>query len=105
MEDYFIFDENQPEFYKKFLVVVIYDITDDKRRNKMSKTLKAFGFRVQRSSFECVLTGSEYNKLVKKVERIITGDDLLRIYKLAGNTQVKTWGRIGMTEDEEVIII
>ena len=32
---------------------VAYDITDDKRRNKVAKILKDFGTRIQYSVFEC----------------------------------------------------
>jgi len=32
-------------------------------------------------------------------------EDLLRIYKISGNAIIKTWGKIGKTELEDVIII
>ena len=32
---------------------VAYDITDDKRRNRVAKILKDFGTRIQYSVFEC----------------------------------------------------
>ena len=45
-------------------VVVCYDISNDKRRNKVALILEDYGVRVQYSVFECLLT-----------------DDLLRILK------------------------
>jgi len=37
------------------LIVVAYDIIDDKRRNRVAKTMEDYGTRVQYSVFECVL--------------------------------------------------
>ena len=42
---------------KRFLYS--YDITDDKRRNKVFKTLEGFGDHLQYSVFLCELSGKE----------------------------------------------
>ncbi len=34
---------------------IVYDISDDKERGKVDKILKGFGFRVQKSVYECML--------------------------------------------------
>ena len=39
--------------------LVCYDIVSDRRRNKVSKLLEAYGLRVQKSVFECVLDDKE----------------------------------------------
>ena len=88
-----------------YLVVVMYDISDNKRRSIFSKILKAYGGWVQRSVYECILTEKKYNQLIQEVERFVLSHDLIRIYRLAGNTKVKVWGAIGFTEEEDVIII
>jgi CRISPR-associated protein Cas2 len=41
---------------RTYFVVVSYDITDDKRRVRMAKTLLGYGQRVQYSVFEAHLT-------------------------------------------------
>lgn len=41
------------------LVLVIYDIPDDKRRNKLATFLEGYGRRVQKSAFECFLSLEE----------------------------------------------
>lgn len=42
------------------LVVVSYDVREDRRRTRLAHTLKDFGERVQLSVFECRLgSGSE----------------------------------------------
>jgi len=37
----------------KYLVLVIYDISNDKRRLRVSKYLKGFGLGFKNSAFEC----------------------------------------------------
>jgi CRISPR-associated endonuclease Cas2 len=41
------------------LILVSYDIPDDRRRTKLAHTLKDFGQRVQYSVFECLLTADQ----------------------------------------------
>ena len=41
---------------RRCIVLVIYDITDDKRRTKMVRCLERYGVRVQKSAFEAFLT-------------------------------------------------
>lgn len=98
-------DDNEVHSARKYLILVIYDIVDDRRRRKLSKFLNSYGIRVQRSAFECVLDNSRYNKLVSNIGKYITEDDFLRIYKLYGNTDVNVWGPIGKTEMHDVIIV
>ena len=49
-------DFKTEDFEDTFTVVVIYDIISNKRRMILHKLLNAFGHRIQRSAFECVLT-------------------------------------------------
>lgn len=88
-----------------FLVVVIYDISDSKRRLRIANTLNGYGKRVQKSAFECVLNRKQYDNLVERLSKIIQEEDLLRIYKIAGCADVKIWGDIALTQYEEDIII
>lgn len=104
-EDDFIFDEFEAEEKQKFLVVVIYDIFDDKRRTKFSKFLKQYGTRIQRSSFECFLTNILYQKLVTSIPTYLSSKDLIKVYKLRGDAMVKTWGIQEETLEEDFIII
>ena len=41
---------------KKLIVLVIYDITNNKKRKKMVKCLEQYAIRVQKSCFEGLLT-------------------------------------------------
>lgn len=89
----------------KFLVVVIYDIPDNKRRLKLSKILKGYGKRVQKSAFECIINKKQYDILVERLKKSIAEEDLLRIYRIAGGADVKVWGDVALTEFDEDIII
>jgi CRISPR-associated protein Cas2 len=40
--------------------VVSYDIPEDRKRDRVSKTLLDFGARVQYSVFECILDGKQF---------------------------------------------
>jgi CRISPR-associated protein Cas2 len=63
------------------LVVVIYDIPDDKRRDKLATFLEGYGRRVQKSAFECFLSLDEMRKLYAKVEKKVNPqEDDVRFY-------------------------
>ncbi|MBB5335494.1 CRISPR-associated endonuclease Cas2 [Pectinatus brassicae] len=99
---------NENEFMavddKRYIVLIIYDIVDNKSRNKMVKCLEGFGTRVQKSAFEAYLNKKRYEKLVYKASKIVnTEEDSLRIYLLANHTSVRSWGK-GHTHVEDIII-
>ncbi|PIP40204.1 CRISPR-associated endonuclease Cas2 [Candidatus Desantisbacteria bacterium CG23_combo_of_CG06-09_8_20_14_all_40_23] len=53
--------------------VVVYDITSNAKRTKVDKVLKGFGFRVQKSVFECRLTKKDKEERWIKHNRLNTG--------------------------------
>lgn len=89
---------------KRYIVLVIYDIVDNKKRNRMVKCLERYGVRVQKSAFEAYLSKKKYEQLMKDASRIIDKEtDSLRVYLLANNTSVRSWG-IDDKHIEDVII-
>jgi len=64
--------------------VIVYDITDDKRRRLLSDLLEGWGKRVNRSVFECLIeTPAKLDKLKKGIEQIVNRKhDSVRIYRL-----------------------
>ena len=103
IEDYFL-DNQDVDISDKRLVLVIYDIVDNKRRLKFVKLMESFGIRAQKSAFEMVITNNQYEHLLKLIPPYIEDEDNVRVYKLRVNGEVVTWGS-GMTELEEIIII
>ena len=63
-------------------IVVCYDISDDRRRTRVSNILKGFGNRVQRSVFECDLRPKDFPKLKQRLSKVLKDDDGLRYYIL-----------------------
>lgn len=55
----------------KTFIVIAYDISDDKRRYRVVKALKQYGVAINMSVYECVLTKSQLEKLMLRLERII----------------------------------
>lgn len=66
------------------LVVISYDIPDNRRRNKVSKFLLDHGGeRVQRSVFECHLTSKQYAAMLTQLRKLIQADeDSFCLYRL-----------------------
>jgi CRISPR-associated protein Cas2 len=69
------------------LTLISYDIVDNRRRNKVLKLLKGYGTRVQRSVFECRLSGQEFAVLGRELRALIDADgDSVRCYRLDAET-------------------
>ena len=73
------------------LVVVVYDIPDDRRRTKLSTFLEGYGRRVQKSVFECFLSLQEMKDLHQKVQRRVKPEvDNVRFYWIAADALART---------------
>ena len=75
----------------KYLVLVIYDIIDNRRRYYFSKLLESYLIRVQKSAFEGVLSKSKYNELLKIIDNNYNIEDNIRIYKIDGRSSVNSF--------------
>ena len=65
------------------MILVAYDISDDKRRTKLHNALLNFGTPVQYSVFECLLDEAEEKMMRATVKRIARGKtDSVRFYYL-----------------------
>lgn len=89
----------------KKLVLIIYDIIDNKRRLNMVKLLEAYGTRVQKSAFEALLTASKYSEMIKGIQRVAHNEDNVRIYRLNSSNEVLLLGDTNSIYEENVIII
>ena len=77
---------------RKFIVLMIYDIVVNIRRNKMVKCLEAYGVRVQKSAFEALLNRRQYEKMLRESSILIDeAVDSLRVYVLLDIIDVYTW--------------
>ena len=97
---------NEINLKRKYLVVIIYDISDNKRRRNVVKCLKGYGIRVQESAFECVLDNIKFTKLSKEIVKYVdVKEDLLRIYKLTKRNEILNFGNSNITGFEDTIIL
>ena len=87
--------------------IVLYDISDDRKRNRVSKIILDFGSRVQYSVFECNLDDDLLKKMTSRISKVVSEDDSIRIYALCAKCKasVKIFGSGKLTEDEEVYIL
>ncbi len=89
----------------KVFVLIIYDIIDNKKRQKLSKFLLGYGFRIQKSAFEAVITKKKYNELLQHLPAYAGTEDSIRVYKMTGRGQAVTFGKKSGEETEDLIII
>ncbi|MDD5033361.1 MAG: CRISPR-associated endonuclease Cas2 [Methylococcaceae bacterium] len=73
--------------------VVAYDVSNDIERRKVDKVLLGFGFRVQKSVFECKLTRADQRAVIAALEALDLHTGSVRIYRVYGGTQVRTVGK------------
>ncbi len=105
MEDYFFstVEENTQE--KKAYVLIIYDIVDNAKRVRLAKFLQGYGFRVQKSAFEALISFPLYNKLLREIGIYVDEKDSIRIYKIVGQGQVTILGKNEKVQNDDCIII
>jgi CRISPR-associated protein Cas2 len=60
-------------------IVVAYDISNDKMRTKLHKTLRRFGESVQFSFFECILTHEMFEQMCSEVAAVLEHQELSRV--------------------------
>ncbi len=105
MENYFWNTEDTIQG-KKVYVLVIYDIVNNKRRVAFAKKMEGYGFRVQKSAFEALISEKLYRQLLQEIPQCIhEKEDSVRAYRIVGNGQVSLFGINESIKDEDVIII
>ena len=79
-ENYFFHIDENIESDKVF-VLIIYDITDNKKRLKLSK------------------------ELLERLPAYTSSEDSIRVYKIIGKGQVMSFGKRTEEENEDIIVI
>ncbi len=104
-EEFFDYHSEESRSQKRYLTLIIYDIISNKRRYKMVKLLQGYGFRVQKSAFEGVLSKAKIEELKFRIDGVIGDEDNIKIYVLKGASDVYCWGDAPNVEDEEIVFI
>jgi CRISPR-associated protein Cas2 len=90
------------------LVIVSYDIQDDRVRTKLAKRLKDFGPRVQYSVFEADISTDELKKLTIVLKNVTLGEqDSIRLYRICKDCsrRIVIWGHGDVTRDKDYYIV
>ena len=86
---------------KKTFLLVVYDISNDRRRGKLHQALRDFGAPVQYSVFECWLDEEEQAQLRRVIRRIVRPKkgDAVRFYFLCATCvdKIEVLGGVDVT--------
>lgn len=77
---------------KGIRTLVIYDITDNKKRREIVKFLSGFGVRVQRSAFEMLLDKKKTKELKRGLKAFNGDGDKINIYQFGKFTKIIRYG-------------
>ena len=65
-----------------------------------------YGFRIQKSAFEAMITKEKLKKLKSEIPQYIDKvEDSVKLYQIKGKAQVTSWGKQEEYEIEDVIIV
>lgn len=90
------------------MLLVSYDICDDKVRTKFAKFLSKFGFRLQYSVFEIHNSETVLKNIEKEIEnvymRAFTEDDSVILFELSATCKKTCYG-YAKNEETDVFVI
>ncbi len=92
----------------KQFVLVVYDISNDRRRTKLHNTLLNYGSPVQYSVFECLLDAKGLERMKRATTKVIKPKvDRVRYYYLCrecvGRTEVTSGAEV-LSEPVSVVV-
>lgn len=90
------------------MIIISYDISNDKLRTKFSKYLSRFGHRIQYSVFEIDNSNKLLNNIVcdleNKYSKQFTEADSVYIFKLSASCEALRYGYAKHEEDDIFIV-
>lgn len=95
----------------RYYVIVLFDISDAKKYRLLTKVLKGYGTRIQKSVFEAQLKRSQIKTLIASVEKLMSSrrffnpDDNIRIYEIAGHCDLTIFGECHIDVIEDNIFV
>ncbi len=74
----------------KMFVIITYDITDDKRLNKVRKILKKYLYWKQLSTFEGEISEGKLAQCLSEIDKIIdANEDSIYVYEVKNPKNIK----------------
>ena len=90
------------------MVLVSYDISNNKLRTKFAKYLSKFGYRLQYSVFKIENSERILTNIVQEIENDFSKkfeqSDSVYIFKLSSSCEIKKYG-YAKNEDKDIMII
>jgi CRISPR-associated protein Cas2 len=90
------------------MVIISYDIANDKLRTRFSKYLTRFGHRIQYSVFEIDNSNKLLNNIISDIEnqfsKKFSQEDSVYIFKLSSSCEIIRYG-YAKNEERDMIII
>ena len=80
---------------------IVYDISDDKLRNKLAKELFRYGIRTQLSVFEAEADKNELKKIELLAKKYSEGKDKVSVYEIS--QEIKRFGDIKFIDSNDLI--
>jgi CRISPR-associated protein Cas2 len=76
------------------IYLVVYDIEDDRIRNRVASLLEGYGERRQQSVFECRLDGPALEELTGRLQGVLKKPENgeIRVYRICGNCLAASFG-------------
>ncbi|MFH1277621.1 MAG: CRISPR-associated endonuclease Cas2 [Candidatus Eisenbacteria bacterium] len=91
------------------LYVVVYDIEDDRVRDRLARLLLRFGERVQESVFECRITPKKAALMIERLGYTLGSAEAgnVRVYRVCPDCHAASvgLGRLKKTEGDEPWVI
>lgn len=87
------------------LTVITYDISDNSERQKVDRLLHDYGFRVQKSVYECRLTRGGKKQLVARLEKLNIQTGHIRCYSVNGSRTLKIGADSHEIDNEPIYFI
>lgn len=90
------------------MIIISYDISDNKKRGKLSKYIQKFGHRLQFSVYEIENSEKILNNIRADIKnkwlKVFNQEDSVYIFKLNPSCDIEKYG-YAKNEDAELIII
>jgi CRISPR-associated protein Cas2 len=91
---------------ERTLYLIAYDITEDKRLNRVRQFLKGYSTGGQKSVYECYLTDSELGYVKSELEILIDEEeDRVHIFTMDGRSRTHTLGIAVQARDPEYFYV
>ena len=90
------------------MILISYDIKDDKLRNNFSKYIKKYGYRVQYSVFEITNSKRVLSNIMCEIsdiyEKKVDQKDSIIIIETSDNCKITKWG-YAKNDDSDIIVV